>query len=72
MFLVRFQKELFLYFFLSIIDDLMRSIQQVKEILRAKWTGGSVTPQGSAQPIQSHEELTHEAEAILNKANSKC
>ena len=54
-----------------ILDDLMRSIQQVKEILRAKWTGGSVTPAGSAQPIHSHEELTHEAEAILNRANSK-
>lgn len=53
-------------------NDLMRSIQQVKEILRAKWTGGSVTPQGSAQPVQSHEELTHEAEAILSRANTGC
>ena len=30
----------------------MLGIQQVKEILRAKWTGGSITPQGSNQPIQ--------------------
>ena len=34
------------------LDDLMLGIQQVKEILRAKWTGGSITPQGSNQPIQ--------------------
>jgi len=50
-------------------NELMHSIQMVKDILHAKWTGGSHLPQGATQPINTHEDLTREAENILNRSH---
>merc|ERR1712183_1091152 len=50
-------------------NELMHSIQMEKDILHAKWTGGTHLPQGAAQPINTHEDLTQEAQNILNRSH---
>lgn len=52
--------------FLS-IDELMRSLDQIKSIVHAKWTKSN----GGEAASLSQEELTQEAEKILKRSSSK-
>lgn len=48
-------------------DELMRSLQQMKQIVHAKWTKSN----GASAANMTQEELTAEAEKILKKSQSK-
>ena len=61
---MRILKQCSLLLILFFTDELMRSMQQVKRILQAKWskTGAEISTQ--------QEDLTAEAERILKKTQS--
>ena len=51
---------------LSFTDELMRSLDQIKSIVHAKWTQSN----GGEAASLSQEELTQEAEKILKRSSS--
>ena len=54
------------YQFLSFTDELMRSLDQIKSIVHAKWTQSN----GGEAASLSQEELTQEADKILKRSSS--